>query len=230
MHKDMHYAGTYALAKLAGLSDDIALKIGASAQFVDDSADDTAIMDEKTGELFASEVTTRYADPKKYIGQRAFLLNHIDQLAIWVPFHFLPGGKGDTLTQKLVCRPDSEIAQAMIASHLEKTMSLKKDGGEWGPYLIGVAAHVYADTFAHYGFSGVSSRRNLVDAASIREVRKRCRTMRSGRIKLANFAKSGHFVQDIFSCSRIVYPALLRFSRENRLFPFNPNFAAFCTG
>ena len=127
MHKDMHYAGTYALAKLAGLSDDIALKIGASAQFVDDSADDTAIMDEKTGELFASEVTTRYADPKKYIGQRAFLLNHIDQLAIWVPFHFLPGGKGDTLTQKLVCRPDSEIAQAMIASHLEKTMSLKKD-------------------------------------------------------------------------------------------------------
>ena len=59
----------------------------------------------------------------------------------------------------------------MIASHLEKTMSLKKDGGEWGPYLIGVAAHVYADTFAHYGFSGVSSRRNLVDAASIREVR-----------------------------------------------------------
>lgn len=170
MHKDMHYAGTYALAKLAGLPDDTALKIGVSAQFVDDSADDTAIMDAKTGELFASEVSTRYSSPMKYMGQRSFLLNHIDQLAIWVPFHFLPGGKGETLTQKLVCQPDSDIAKAMIASHLQKAVELGKSGREWGPYLIGVAAHVYADTFAHYGFSGVSSRRNLVDAFSIHEV------------------------------------------------------------
>jgi len=33
--------------------------------------------------------------------------------------------------------------------------------------LIGLVAHVYADTFSHAGFSGVSSRRNKVDAASI---------------------------------------------------------------
>lgn len=168
MHKDMHYAGTYALAKLAGLSDDTALKIGVSAQFVDDSADDTAIMDEKAGELFVAEVSTRYADIAKYRSQKYFLRNHIDQLAVWVPFHFLPGGKGDTLTQKLVCQTDSKIARAMIASHLNKAVALGKNKREWGPYLIGVAAHVYADTFAHYGFSGVSSRRNLVKASSIR--------------------------------------------------------------
>lgn len=33
--------------------------------------------------------------------------------------------------------------------------------------LIGLAAHVYADTFSHFGFSGVSSMRNKVDAGSI---------------------------------------------------------------
>jgi hypothetical protein len=33
--------------------------------------------------------------------------------------------------------------------------------------MIGITAHVYADTFAHYGFSGVSSRANRVDSASI---------------------------------------------------------------
>ena len=170
MHKDMHYAGTYALAKLAGLSDDTALKIGGSAQFVDDSGDDESIYDDKTGELFASEISTRYADIAKYAKQRSFLLNYIDQLAIWVPFHFLPGGKGNTLTQKLVCQPDSEIARAMIASHLKKAVALQEGGRKWGPHLIGVAAHVYADTFAHYGFSGVSSRRNLVKAHTIREV------------------------------------------------------------
>jgi hypothetical protein len=32
-----------------------------------------------------------------------------------------------------------------------------------GVCLIGIAAHVYADTFAHFGFSGVGSRRNKVD-------------------------------------------------------------------
>lgn len=170
MHKDMHYAGTYALAKLAGLSDSTAMKIGTSAQFVDDSGEDIAILDEKTGNLYASEVSVRYSDPKKYIlgGQRTFMLNHIDQLNIWVPFHFLPGGKGKELTQKLVCQPNSPIARAMIASHLKQALALSRKGHEWGPYLIGVAAHVYADTFAHYGFSGVSSRRNLVDATSIR--------------------------------------------------------------
>ena len=33
--------------------------------------------------------------------------------------------------------------------------------------LIGITAHVYADTFAHYGFSGVSSRRNRVNGSSL---------------------------------------------------------------
>ncbi len=172
MHKDMHYAGTYALAKLAGLNDAAALKIGTSAQFVDDAGEDIAILDEKTGCLLASEVSARYTAPIKYAlgGQRIFLLDHIDQLNIWVPFHFLPGGKGKTLTQKLVCQTDSEIAREMIANHLKKAVALKNKGHEWGPYLIGVAAHVYADTFAHYGFSGVSSRRNLVKATSIRQI------------------------------------------------------------
>ena len=35
-----------------------------------------------------------------------------------------------------------------------------------GAYLIGVAAHIYADTFSHFGFSGVGSRRNKVDNKS----------------------------------------------------------------
>jgi hypothetical protein len=33
--------------------------------------------------------------------------------------------------------------------------------------LMGITAHVYADTFAHFGFSGVSSRANRVVASSI---------------------------------------------------------------
>ena len=35
-------------------------------------------------------------------------------------------------------------------------------------HLLGIAAHVYADTFSHYGFSGVSSRGNKVHNSSFR--------------------------------------------------------------
>jgi hypothetical protein len=37
----------------------------------------------------------------------------------------------------------------------------------YGLQLIGIASHVYADTFSHYGFSGISSSKNKVDAGSI---------------------------------------------------------------
>src|SRR5271154_2124755 len=49
----------------------------------------------------------------------------------------------------------------MVAHHLE--LSDRTFAAE----MIGITAHVYADTFAHYGFSGVSSRTNRVDSRSI---------------------------------------------------------------
>ena len=36
--------------------------------------------------------------------------------------------------------------------------------------LIGITTHVYVDTFSHYGFSGVSSRKNRIDGDSLRIV------------------------------------------------------------
>ena len=170
MHIDMHYAGTYAMAKLAGLDDDTARKIGNSAQFVDDAAEDIAVIDESTGHFYASEISARHCGTAEYIKEsRIYMQSYVDQLNIWVPFHFLPGNAGNSLTQKLVCQTDSAIAQEMIESHINHACELQQAKKPWGPYLVGLAAHVYADTFAHYGFSGVSSRRNLVDGASIKE-------------------------------------------------------------
>jgi len=61
----------------------------------------------------------------------------------------------------LICRKDSPLINELIDHYLDlhdRPFALE---------LIGLAAHVYADTFSHSGFSGVSSRRNEVDAASI---------------------------------------------------------------
>jgi len=49
---------------------------------------------------------------------------------------------------------------------LKFTLSKVKEKQPYALQLIGIAAHVYADTFAHYGFSGNSSRRNKIDGES----------------------------------------------------------------
>ena len=84
-----------------------------------------------------------------------------DQPFVWVPFHFFPGNEGKEFTERLICRKDSPLINELIDHYLElheRPFALA---------LIGLAAHVYADTFSHFGFSGVSSRRNKVDAGSI---------------------------------------------------------------
>ena len=148
MQIDMHYYGTYAMARAAGITRNAAKIIATAAQFVDDNAAKDSIEFRDGGRLDA-EATAHHAVDRKNIDLE-------DQRKIWVPFHFLPGNQGKTYTERLMCRKDSEIAQEMVKNNLSLADR---------PYalpLIGITAHVYADTFSHYGFSGISSRRNKI--------------------------------------------------------------------
>ena len=87
-----------------------------------------------------------------------------DQINVWVPFHFLPGAIGDSQSQKLKCVKDSALAREMVGHHLALADEF------YSVELLGITAHVYADTFAHYGFSGVSSRVNRVHFSTLRPV------------------------------------------------------------
>ena len=89
------------------------------------------------------------------------LVGH-QQRRVWVPFHFLPGGEGESYLARMICRKDSEIAREMVEHHLGKS-----DKRYYLP-LLGIMAHVYGDTFSHYGFSGMASRENEVKSSSIR--------------------------------------------------------------
>jgi hypothetical protein len=154
MDIDMHYYGTYALARAAGLASDVALLIATAAEFVDDSTD-TQVVVNPQGARFRGESTAHH--PTDFAPNN----DPDDQLSVWVPFHFVPGNVGATQSQKLVCQKNSQIAQDMVAHHLELCETA------FGIEMIGVTAHVYADTFAHYGFSGVSSRVNRVQFGTI---------------------------------------------------------------
>jgi len=158
MQEDMHYYGTYAMARAAGMEVKHAKVVAYAAQYVDDStANDSEVHED--GGMFQTTATAH--TNSEAIANAA--IDHIEQRKVWVPFHFFPGNKGNTLSEKLKCVKDSDLAQEMVDNHIRHAVSVKD---EYGLALMGIMAHVYADTFSHYDFSGVSSKRNKVDGSS----------------------------------------------------------------
>ena len=154
MQKDMHYYGTYAMARAAGLKPQVCKTIATCAQFVDDNAANIHIDFLDGGKIYAQPTAHHLASVSN--------IDPEDQRRVWVPFHFLPGNQGNSFSGRLRCVMDSKIATDMIDHHLNYA------DHNFGIHLIGITAHVYADTFSHYGFSGVGSRRNKVINDSIR--------------------------------------------------------------
>lgn len=154
MQIDMHYYGTYAMARAAGLNREASQIVATSAQFVDDNAarGHAAFRD---GARIDKEATAHHILSVANRDDR-------DQRRVWVPFHFLPGNIDESYTERLKCRMDSEIVREMRDHHLDLS------DRAFAQQLLGIAAHVYADTFSHYGFSGVSSRGNKVRNDSFR--------------------------------------------------------------
>lgn len=160
MQIDMHYYGTYALARMAGFEVAQARIIAYSAQYVDDSTEQDSEPHHDGGLLYG--IATAHTNTQVIKNN---LTNKIQQRRVWTPFHFLPGGEGETMQQKLKCGKDSAIAREMFANHIKHG----KDSS-YGLHLIGIACHVYADTFSHYGFSGIGSKQNRVDKPMALEV------------------------------------------------------------
>lgn len=156
MQVDMHYYGTYAMARAAGLAPDDCRVIATSAQFVDDNAGKDSITF-RDGARVDVDATAHHALDMANLEPE-------DQRNVWVPFHFIPGNTGAEYTERLICRRDSEIARQTVTHHLG--LGAKR----YFLPLMGITAHVYADTFSHYGFSGVSSRKNRIDMGSLRIV------------------------------------------------------------
>jgi hypothetical protein len=155
MDRDMHYYGTYALARAAGIAREPALRIAMAAEYVDDSDRASGVVLHPAGARFEHETTAHHPSD---LGPNNDL---DDQIRVWVPFHFVPGAEGADFAQRLICRKDSAVAREMVAHHLDEA------DRDYAAEVIGMTAHVYADTFAHYGFSGVSSHLNRVDGLKI---------------------------------------------------------------
>ncbi len=157
MQIDFHHAVTYVSARLAGFKHKDANIIAYSAQYVDD-ATNAGLVRFDNGAMYK-----RIASAHKMLDYRnsKALSNH----QVWIPFHFLPGNDGlpagenpeGSFINKLICRPDSPVARDMIRGCIgerDKAYAL---------YRLGIAMHVYADTWAHQGFAGVNHKVNDAD-------------------------------------------------------------------
>lgn len=162
MQFDMHYFGTFAMAYAAGIQVPHAHILATSAQLVDDNNFD------KLHQLASGQGVMGVATAHHPLdaGKRVLQIGHADDSRlIWVPFHFLPGNQGQTFDARVVCTKDSAVAQTMMKYYTRKETVDAHRGHCL--QLMGIAGHVYADTFSHYGFSGISSELNGVDPDTI---------------------------------------------------------------
>ncbi len=161
MQIDFHHAATYVCARLAGFSDLDAGTIAYAAQYVDDATNSGTIRFDN-GEIFQ-----RMSSAHKLFDYRNF--RELANYRVWLPFHFLPGNGGlpagqdppGGLIDKLICRPNSPVAQDMVRECLAQRQATH------ALHRLGITMHVYADTWAHQGFAGVNHRvneaQNLLD-------------------------------------------------------------------
>lgn len=155
MQIDMHFAGTYVIARLAGFTDAQAQTIANAAQYVDDSV--------VTGCVFFDDASLylRTATAHKMMDSRNLqdVANHFT----WVPFHFLPGnGQADkgnnpsSFAHRMVCAANSPITQDMISE------CFRGREEAYALHRLGIAAHVFLDTYSHSGFAGIFHEINAV--------------------------------------------------------------------
>lgn len=157
MQIDFHHAVTYVVARLAGFPHTEADTIAWSAQFVDDAVDEGIIA------FMSGEMYYHIASAHKMLDYRN--LDKLSNHRAWIPFHFLPGneglpaGEGTNIefARRIICRPDSYAARDMLDLCIAR-----KGQTPYHLHQLGIAMHVYADTWAHQGFSGISHKYNKV--------------------------------------------------------------------
>jgi hypothetical protein len=150
MQIDGHHALTYTVSRMAGFEHKEAEIIAYAAQYVDD-ATNSGLIKFKDGPMY-SRISSAHGvfDMANHLDEHE---NHL----VWVPFHFLPGNGGEdenggkelSFVEKIKCTKDSYIAREMI------DYCVAGKDKEYALHRLGISMHVYADTFAHWGFAGV---------------------------------------------------------------------------
>ncbi len=183
MQIDFHHAVTYVIARAAEFNHQEAEIIAYSAQYVDD-ATSSGLVQFYLGDIDKPQLGptyTRISSAHKMLDYRNN--NALANSRVWLPFHFLPSNDGyqqdntwqagEPFLPRLICRPNSPIAQLMVKSCIQSLNNVDSSNLNSIAYRktlsrLGISMHVYADTWAHQDFAGVAHQFNeLSDIKSV---------------------------------------------------------------
>ena len=150
MNIEFHYFSIYYLARQAGLDDRFSGLLAASSQYVD-----------------ASTYPLHFSTPREELSitvtQNYVFWDEAVRRDVYLPFHFIPGGITGGLdgypqdkANPYTVRPNGEIAKELVIQAFRE-----KD-----PFLMGIALHSFADTWAHQNFSGLVEEGNRITSDS----------------------------------------------------------------
>lgn len=147
MNVEFHYYAIYALALEAGFDDRTAYVMASSSQEVDAST--TPLSFDAPRGAVELPPTQNYVFWDEAVMRDAYL-----------PFHFVPGDPAEAAKSRNdgAANPYAVTANGESAKELLVAALKDKD-----PYLIGVALHPFADTWAHQNFCGLLDRLNDLD-------------------------------------------------------------------
>lgn len=157
MQSDMHYCATFCMAVAAGIEVATAKRIATASQWVDE----LLLPDHVLCDL-ESEAVSMFARLLPFHGSVPVPQDNTKGYPQFL-FHFFPGCTGNTPESQWICVKDSQAVRRLLQLHAMRI----RQGQEDAPELAGIAAHVYLDTFSHYGFVGFSHPMNRVDLDSV---------------------------------------------------------------
>jgi len=143
MDIEFHFYITYIIAKKAGFKKDEAYIIAYSSQYVDDN--DTVYTIEKNSD-------NEYSN---YISQTKDIFKPQEEIMrIYPAFHFMPGTYGEIANDSARRRDGKLHLMNTIPDNENSRRLLDAALNSYNLYRIGIATHMYSDTFAHQNFVG----------------------------------------------------------------------------
>lgn len=151
MNIEFHYYSIFALAIEAGFDEHTAFIIAQSSQEVDASTTPLSF-DTPEGRVDIT-ITQNYL----------FWDEHVKR-DVYLPFHFMPGD-GEAAAR---LRIDGKHNPYAVTPNSEAVKTLLIDAcKDRDPFLIGIAAHTFADSWAHQNFCGLEDQYNSIASDSI---------------------------------------------------------------
>lgn len=150
MNIEFHYYALYALALEAGFDEKTAFILAQSSQEVDAST--TSLAFDTPGKRVDIALTQNY-----------LFWDEAVKRDVYLPFHFMPG---DT-EEAAALRNDGRHNRHAVTPNSDNVKTMLVDAfKEKDPYLMGIAAHTFADSWAHQNFCGLSDPYNSVGTAA----------------------------------------------------------------